>query len=58
MKSKSESENELKINIIDTSSHIPEEVTVIFDKDKKIDITLDDPSKIKVSLDNLHKKKK
>jgi len=57
MKSKLESENELKINIVDTSSHITEEVKVVYDKDKKRDIKLEDNSKIKVYLDNLHKKK-
>ena len=57
MKSKLESENELKINIVDTSSHITEEVKVVYDKDKKRDIKLEDNSKIKISLDNLHKKK-
>lgn len=57
MKLKLESDNEFKINIIDSSSHITEEVKVVYNNDKKIDIRLEDNSKIKVSLDNLHKKK-
>jgi len=57
MKLKLESENEFKIEIVDKSSHLKEEVKVVYDKDAKVDFKLEDNSKIKVSLDNVHKKK-